>query len=118
MYNLNCLALYFRFFNDALPTQVSNLFQISEARPLRYPTSSGIRESSHLLANKFARTTTTESTIGYILPKFINNAPVIITNKCSTHSLVGFKRYIKNYYINQYDTSPCSITNCYACRFS
>ena len=52
--------------------------------------------------------------IRYRLPMLYNNTPSIIIDKINTHSQQSFKRYVKMYYLNNYD-SVCNIRNCFIC---
>ena len=55
------------------------------------------------------------SSLRYKIAKTFNETPKIITEKIYTHSMYGFKLYIKNYYINLYN-SFCVIPDCYVCN--
>ena len=50
------------------------------------------------------------------LPHTINNAPDLLKDKITTHSLHGFSNYIKHYYLNTY-IEQCAIQNCYICQY-
>ena len=52
----------------------------------------------------------------YHLPQFINSSPACIISKATTHSLIGFKKYVKSYILQNYDDTPCTVQNCYACQ--
>ena len=52
--------------------------------------------------------------IRYRLPMLYNNTPSIIIDKINTHSQQSFKRYVKMYYLNNYD-SVCNIRNRFVC---
>jgi hypothetical protein len=51
----------------------------------------------------------------YLIPTAIKNCPTQIREKIHTHSLAGFKKYIKRYYIESYNET-CSIRGCYVCQ--
>jgi hypothetical protein len=53
--------------------------------------------------------------IQYMIPTAIKNCPSQIREKIYTHSLTGFKKYIKLYYIESYDEN-CIIRDCYVCQ--
>ena len=53
--------------------------------------------------------------IRYQLPIVINNTPLIILNKATTHSMTGFTEYIKKFCISKYNT-VCNINHCYICN--
>jgi hypothetical protein len=53
--------------------------------------------------------------VRYRIPFTFNNTPKLITDKIHTHSFSSYKRYIKTYYLNSYDT-VCQIRHCYVCN--
>jgi hypothetical protein len=53
--------------------------------------------------------------IRYRLPSVYNDLPPEIKQKIYTHSYQGFSNYVKNFYINKYD-SNCNEANCYVCQ--
>ena len=53
----------------------------------------------------------------YSIVNTINNAPITYLEKVHTHSLKGFRNYIKNDIISKYP-EVCLIPNCYICRNS
>ena len=52
----------------------------------------------------------------YHLPKLIQDTNQLILSKSRSHSILGFKLYIKNYFLSTYNDSPCNVVNCYACN--
>ena len=48
-------------------------------------------------------------------PKDFNSMPTDVLDKIYTHSLIGFKLYIKKRIINDYQTR-CSIPDCFICN--
>ena len=58
---------------------------------------------------------TTNNSLRYFAPRLIEDTPDCITDKLSTHSLDGVKRYVKRYFIDDYKIQ-CLIPNCYICR--
>ena len=75
-----------------------------------------VKTALYIVVNK-TRTKLAENTLRNITPKVINDSPHCIISKILTHSLQGFKFYIKQYYIKSYN-SDCSIINCYICSES
>jgi hypothetical protein len=53
--------------------------------------------------------------IQYSIPIAYNNCPKLIRDKIHTHSMNGFIRYIKQYFINNYSVT-CTIANCFVCN--
>jgi len=55
------------------------------------------------------------SGLRFKITKTFNDTPKIVTEKIFTHSLFGFKQYIKNYFISLYQLF-CSTPDCYVCN--
>ena len=66
------------------------------------------RLSYHSFVNK---------SICFRIPNIFNNCPTLIKNKIYTHSITGFTKYVKNYYLSSY-IEDCTIPNCYICQNS
>ena len=49
------------------------------------------------------------------LPETINKLPTIVREKIYTHSLQGVAKYMKNYYMQNYEEN-CTVQNCYICQ--
>ena len=61
------------------------------------------------------KTSLTDSSLRFSLPREIENTPQQILDKVSTHSFAGYSNYIKQHFINNY--SPvCAIQNWYICN--
>ena len=99
----------YKFGNDMLPKYFSSkLF-------FRYPTLQNrcTRQSNNLrlpaVSHEFAK-----CSISYKFPKTFNNMEPTTKEKIDTHSLSGFKNYVKQKLLQTYPTE-CKITNCYVC---
>ena len=70
------------------------------------------KKANHLCVAKhtFAR-----KCIRYSLPNLINETPSDIIDKVFTHSVNGFKLYVKKCIIVKY-SDTCHIVNCYICN--
>ena len=55
-----------------------------------------------------------ERCIRYCIPEILNKTDDLIIDKIKTHSPRGFSTYIKQFYLNKYNTI-CLIPNCYIC---
>ena len=51
------------------------------------------------------------------IPAIFNESPACIKEKIYTHSLQGFSKYLKSYFITKY-ADNCNIPNCYICQKS
>lgn len=51
----------------------------------------------------------------YKFPKIFNEMNEIIKTKIYTHSINGFKNYVKQYFLNLYNIN-CVLNNCYICN--
>ena len=60
---------------------------------------------------------TSKCTLRNRLPSIINSDSSDITEKISTHTLCGFKFYLKRTYLGSYE-SDCFIVNCHNCRLT
>ena len=103
------LKFYFKFRNDLLPCYMQRLPLLHINDIHRYPTRPEGEMRHPLIKHEYAR-----NFIRYSIPQTINNTPHCILDKIETHSLQGFSKYIKNYYIESY-SATCSIANCYIC---
>ena len=56
-----------------------------------------------------------KDTLRYRIPFTYNSMEDLVISKISTHTLFGFKRYVKKYLINLYSAS-CEIINCFICQ--
>ena len=54
--------------------------------------------------------------IRYYLPKLIQETDLQILNKTRCFAMLGFKSYTKKYILSNYNDSPCTIVDCYACN--
>lgn len=93
----NMLPEYFCKKLSSIPSHVHSTRQFGQ---LRIPS----------VRHDFAR-----NSISYRYPKIYNNMSQNFKDKITTHSLYGFKYYIKITFTKLYE-SACSIPNCYVCR--
>ena len=56
-----------------------------------------------------------KQTVSYKIPFFFNNINSEIKEKIYSHSLIGYKLYVKKKIIQSYP-SECLIVNCYICN--
>ena len=111
IFNLNALKFYYKHQNSDLPLYFVDMFSpVSERH--NYNT----RGSSHL---QLSRTTTAsvDKCVRNYIPKFVREAPPCILDKVHTHSIQGFTKYTKRYFIDKYNVS-CQIEHCYVCNSS
>lgn len=117
MYPYQCLKLYFKCKNNLAPVYFNNFLE------LRGEATEYLRE--HPLRNAedhsipFMNKTTSQKTVRFNIGKIFDqvSSKSDISSRCSGTSIFTFSNYVKNYFINQYNTS-CSIKNCYPCRVS
>ena len=55
--------------------------------------------------------------IRYQLPQMINNSDDSLLHYVLVTSLASYKFFVKKYFLDSYDDSPCIISNCYACNY-
>lgn len=62
-------------------------------------------------------TSSAECSLKHTLPRTVTKMPACITDKVDTHSIDGHSKYIKKYFINEYNET-CILTDCYVCGLS
>ena len=105
IFDLQCFKFFYKFINKRLPHKIMKYFQID-------------RNANTKLILFDCCNGNGKKRIRYSLPHLINTAPPSFTAKAYTHSLQGFKNYIKNTMISSYNNEICIIPNCYSCNFS
>ena len=111
LFKLNTLKLVYKYYNpenNPLPDYFTGMFNTVEVGH-DYNT----RYRNH--RNPQPLTTTAKACIRYYVPVLLDSTQECITEKLFTHSLQGFSNYVKNVFINEYDT-VCQIVNCYICE--
>ena len=109
IYQQKALIFYYKFKHNLLPDYMLNFNVISGNEVHLYNT----RHRS-LLRPDPAHMKLTEGRIEVLLPKIINATPRNILDKIDTHSIEGFKSYVKMLLIDAYNTA-CQVPNCYIC---
>ena len=109
IFKLNVFKFYFKYCHNQLPSFFQGFIFKHRSDFHSY----NIRSKSTLNINK-TRTKAAEVSLRNITAKIVNEAPNCVTDKIYTHSLQGFSFYIKQHYINLYD-SICTVENCYIC---
>ena len=109
IFHLNALKFYYKHENNNLPVYFNNMFnRVSEVHDYDTRGSSSLRQSRSL-------TSCAEKCVRNFIPKLLHSMPACITEKLYTHSLNGFAKYTKRYFIQNYDET-CQIENCYICQ--
>ena len=104
------LVFFYKFSNNMLPTYFKTEY-------IRFLGSNHTnRHRFSLLFPRF-RHEYFRQNLRYSIVATINNAPLSYLDKIHTHSLQGFRKYIKNDMISKYP-EVCSIHNCYICHIS
>ena len=98
-YTNNCLLVYFQNFTFQTGLKIHN-----------YNTGGCTNLRNSIVKHEFSR-----ECIRYQLPIVINNTPLIISNKATTHSMTGSTEYIKKICISKNNT-VCNINHCYICN--
>jgi hypothetical protein len=106
---LQLLKFYYKYKNGNLPYYLVHL---------PFPTQADIHD--HLTRGQYQLRTVkphheyARYCIRYQIPIVINSTPNEILTKITTHSLEGFRKYIKHTMIQSYQ-EVCTIQNCYVC---
>ena len=108
IYHRAMLKFHYKYVNDKLPCYFDRMFEINPP------------DHEHFTRQNFTRFPTsnkvyTSKCIRFFIPKFLQESPRCILDKCYTHCIDGFARYIKNYYLSNY-IENCVDPNCYACK--
>ena len=109
IYCLNVLKFYYQYCNGQLPSYLQS-FNFKARQDIHgYNT----RNKNKLDLNR-TETKKAENSLRTVVPRIVNKTTPLIIDKIATHSLQGYKSYIKNVYINSY-RYECNIQNCYIC---
>ena len=118
IYSMQCLKIFFKYKHSSLPLNILSLFDDQIVISHRYPTSSNLRRQNQQLMEVESRTVNAGNSLRCLLPRLINQCNNNIIDKVSTHSLNGFKIYVKNFFISEYINEECIAPDCYFCSFS
>ena len=103
IFKISCLKFYYRLINNMLPVNLSRLFNFSN--------------NDRFKLNHFdCQDSKGKHRIRYYLPKLIQETDLQILNKTRCFAMLGFKSYTKKYILSNYNDSPCTIVDCYACN--
>ena len=112
LFSLTKYKFYFNYCQNKLPAYFNNI-NLNSVSDIH---NRNTRNNNNLFIPRIEHSFASSS-IRYSIPKFINDAPEVITAKIYTHSPKGFKNYIKNWFIEGY-SNDCSTPNCYSCSLS
>ena len=108
IYKTAMIKFYYKYLHDSLPSYFNDIFNpvpfhhqynTRQLNP-RFP------QSNKIFASKCIR---------YQVPKLIQNLPLCISEKFTTHSLNGIGNYCKQHFYKSYN-DVCTVVNCYACN--
>ena len=109
IYTLCLLKFYHKYKKNLLPPYFTGMFDVT------YPSHNYETRQRNQPVLTGCRTKLAEASIRYSLPSMISKLDANITNKVSTHSLIGLSNYAKSFFISQYNPI-CEIENCYICN--
>ncbi len=107
--HLQLLKFYYKYKNRTLPYYLAQLPFITQADIHDHST-----RAQNKLCTKKPNHEHAKYSIRYHIPKVINITAMEILTNIKTHSLQGFRRYIKHTIIQSYQ-ELCTIQNCYIC---
>ena len=113
IFHSKCLSLYYNIKKGLIPASLNNLvttYQPNHSRNLRSTNSTMILNPYHTSMS------TSERSLKYYLPQFINTCPSILIEAINSKSINSYKKFIKNSYIENYSSSICKEQSCYACQ--
>ena len=108
IYKLKALKFFYRYTQNKLPDYFNNMFTFPT---VSHPYKTRFR---HIPQLPIPKLNMTRNCIRYHIPILLKNTPPCILDKTHTHSMDGYSKYIKLYYINQY-SETCTLKNCYVC---
>ena len=106
------LKFAFKFQNGLLPYYFNSIQYFRHLDRHNYETRN--KSNIEVLPSRHAFVS---NSICYRLPEILNSCPICIKEKIQTHSIAGFTKYIKNYFLEKYSLN-CSVINCYICQNS
>ena len=109
MFKLNMLKWYHKFINKKLPKYFEN-FDIKPQREIHEHDT----RYKDTISPPVPRLHCSRRCLRNYISIIINSVPLNVSDKVHTHSLKGFSRYTKNYFLSNYETT-CTIENCYSC---
>ena len=99
----------FKFENKMLPTYFQTGLFVRNSEIHDHDTRTINDLNTPQIKHEFAK-----YSIRFIIPEALNSCPKDIRNKIPTHSLDGFVKYIKRYFLDRY-IHDCTIRNCPSC---
>ena len=105
IFKLHSYKLYYNFMNNNLPFSIQRLFQINW-------NSINFRLTLFNCADSVGK-----KRIRYQLPQMINNSDNSLLHHVLVTSLASYKFFVKKHFLDSYDDSPCTTSNCYACNY-
>ena len=113
IFKISCLKFYYKLVNNMLPRNLKLMFSFSNTRL----TDPNVNNTDLFYLTHFnCADAKGKLRLRYHLPKLIQDTNQLILSKSRSHSILGFKLYIKNYFLSTYNDSPCNVVNCYACN--
>jgi len=100
----------FKLKNNLLP-EYFYLVPILNAVTHNYSTRQNQKYCTPAVNHEFAK-----NGIHSVIPHSYNDMPKNISDKIGTHSMNGFRNYVKHFFIDNYP-SECTIRNCFICGF-
>ena len=110
LYKVSVQKFYFLHCHNRLPSYLQAFEFIRRADIHAY----GTRNKFILNINR-VKVKSAEYSLRNITSKIINDSPLNIIEKITSHSLQGFASYAKQHYLNQY-SDACTVPNCYVCK--
>lgn len=103
----------YKLYNSLLPESLSTII-FSNEHQTRYATR---RRDQQNLPLQFVKHDFAKQSFRYRIPIIFNNMNDSIRSKIFSHSFIGYKIYIKKFFINSYSVE-CNIVNCYICSLN
>jgi len=108
---LHDYKLCYKLSNGMLPEYLSALNPSLQIMKSRYATR---QTNQSKLKLPFVKHDFAKQSFKFRIPDILNHMHTSIKDKIYTHSLIGFKLYVKKFLIDSYNIN-CTIPNCYVC---
>ena len=109
IFKIALLKFHFKYENNQLPLYFSDMFL-----PQNVDHNHDTRQRDHDRPQR-PHKSSSDKTIRYFMPTFLEDMPNDILEKTQTHSLQGYVAYAKYMFLNNY-TFECIDPNCWPCN--
>ena len=110
IFKINLLKFFFKYENNLLPSYFSDMFL-----PVNIEHGHNTRQADQDRPQR-PNKQSSEKTLRYYMPTFLENIPESIKEKAQTHCIQGFVGYAKLIFMNEYMLFECTDPDCWPCN--